>query len=399
MSAADRISLSTRSRFLLPAATDYVLGLAFGRPVPDPASIDDDWLAAFREASGIHGLGPYLGLRVTAGEIAPPAPISTWLVEQVERNRARLRRMRAELDVTLDSLRRSGIEAIPLKGAAMLACDVDGLVWRSIGDLDLLVRDVHERELDLAVAHAGYCLAAASWKHRRYAPCASGAPLVLNDGEHPDNPRDLEVHADVVEMFRGFRWDLTPWLAGALAEGGGYQVPNDQAMTLHLAVHASISILEGTARAIQLIDLVRAVGRSGTDTLLQVVNATGADTHARFVYPAVALAARETSDPSCACLAGQLAPHVAPAMRDWIAAVSLYHVSWAGRHDRVALDRHAIWARSRADRARMLRHTLLPSPAVLASETTSFTGVAGAVRAYRRHYARLARRATARTAD
>jgi hypothetical protein len=64
----------------------------------------------------------------------------------------------------------------------------------------------------------------------------------------------------------------------------------------------------------------------------------------------------------------------------------------------VALDRHAIWSRSRADRVRMLRHTLLPSPSVLASDAGAIDGIGGLTRAYGRHYRRLAWRAAPRRA-
>jgi hypothetical protein len=70
----------------------------------------------------------------------------------------------------------------------------------------------------------------------------------------------------------------------------------------------------------------------------------------------------------------------------------LYDVSWAGRHTRPALDRHELWARSGADRARMLAHTLFPTPAILASEAESGSDPLGVARGYGRHYRRLAGR-------
>jgi hypothetical protein len=389
----DRVSLPHRGRLLLPAATAYVTALAFDHPILEAPIADPDWFAAFREASGIHGLGPYLGLRVVAGEIAPPEPMRAWLIGQVERNRTRLNRMRDELDTTLAALRRAGIDAMPIKGAAMLLSGADDLVWRSTGDLDLLVRGVSNRELDLAVAHAGYCLAAASWKHRHYGPCAPRPPLVLNDGEHPNNPRDLEIHAAVAEMFRGFRWDLTRLLLDGADRCDDVAVPNASAMALHLAVHSSISILDGQARAIQLIDLMRAIDRVGPGCLVSAAKRTGMSEHARFIYPSVTLAARESGNAACAAVASALRPFVTATMATWVERVSLYDISYPALAEGPQVDRFAIWARSPWERARMLQHRLVPSPAVLAGH--AHTGSGPVTVQYLRHYRHLFRRAIA----
>ena|GEM_PF-5921629 len=383
---------------LLRQATDYLTALAFDRTLPQAGSDHPEWLAAIKDASGIHGLGAYLGLRVIAGEIDVPEPIANWLTGQVERNRERLTRLRTEMLATLAALNERGFAAMPVKGGALLLDSVESVLWRSYADIDLLVPGGNERELDLhlALAHAGYCLAGESWKHRHYRACAPGPPLVIGDGEHPDNPRDVEVHEAVIEMFRGFAWNLTPQLLADPVERAGWPAPLDRAMALHLAVHASISALEGTSRAINLIDLARAIGRVGPMPVYLATRDAGLRRHARFLYPAVALAARETGDPECESLRELLEPHVPHPMVNWAASVSLYHVSWAGRHDRGALDRHAIWAHTRRDRARMLAHTLLPSPAVLASEGDAGSGIADVIVGYGQHYRRLGGRIRSR---
>lgn len=384
---------------MLRQATDYVTALAFDRPAPDARDECPGTFSAFKEASAIHGLGPLLGLRVLAGEIDPPEPVAAWLVEQAQRNRERLTRMRAELLATLAALDERGFQVMPIKGGALLLESVESVVWRAFSDLDVLVPAANERsqDLDLALAHAGYCFHSASWKHRGYVACAPGPPLVIGDGEHPDNPRDVEVHESVVEMFRGFKWDLTPRLLAGAFTTAGWPVPSERAMALHLAVHASISVLEGTARAINLIDLARAIGRVGPMPVYLATRDAGLSRHARFVYPAIALTARETGDPACDELRRMLAPHVPVGMVDWAEQVSLYQISWAGRHDRPALDRHGIWARTRGDRARMLAHTLLPAPSVLASEQQAGAGPLAVARGYGRHYRRLAHRLPWRT--
>ena len=375
-------------------ATEYLTALAFDRALPDAVIDHPDWFAAAKEASAIHGLGSYLGLRVESGEITLPDPLSSWLVEQVVRNRERLTRMRSELLETLAALEGRGFRAMPIKGGALLLESVDAVLWRPFADLDVLVPNAGGRiqDLNLALAHAGYCLDGVSWKHRQYTACAPGPPLVTGDGEHPDNPRDIEVHDAVVEMFRGFDWDLTPYLLADAIERDGWSVPSERAMALHLAVHASVSALEGTARAINLIDLACAIGRAGVMPIYLATLDAGLNRHARFVYPAVALTARETGDSACDELRQMLASSVPAAMVAWAETVSLFHISWAGRHDRPAFDRHALWAYSRAEKARMLAHTLLPSPSIIASDDGAGAGPVAIVKGYGRHYRRLARR-------
>lgn len=390
---SQRIFVSPAARALLRPATAYLTALAFDQPVPDVPHTDDDWLAACREVAGIHGIGPFLGLRVLAGEIVVPEPLAGWLAGQVQRNRERLTRLRSDLTETLAALRAAGIVTAPLKGAAMLLDGVEPVVWRSMGDLDLLVLGASERSLDLALAHAGYCLQSASWKHRRYGACAPGPPFVLNDGEHPDNPRDVEVHEAVVEMFRGFRWDLTSFLVAGRSPENGLIVLDPDAMALHLAVHASLSVLDGQARAIQMIDLARAIAGIDPSRLVAAARAAGIDEHARFIYPGVALSARETGSAWCMAAVGELEPFVTQAMVDWVRQLDLYDVSYPALADGPQTDRFAIWTDSPVERAALLLHRIAPSPATLAGHAHSSSGSLP-VR-YLRHYRHLTRRTLA----
>lgn len=379
---------------LLRAASDYLMAITFDRPRPIAGPDDTAWLAAFREASGIHGLGPFLGLRIERGELDLPAPLDSWLRQQTQNNRIRQQRMHAELLTALEVLADAGFHPMPLKGAALLLAQPDGIPWRAMSDLDLLVSYENVRALDLALAHAGYCLHSTSWKHRRYTTCAPGPPLIFNDGEHPDNPRDLEIHASLVEMFRGFRWDLTPLLLADAAASPlpDVSVPSDGAMSVHLAVHTTSGLLENSSRAIHLIDLARALDLAGIDPLIRAARAAGIETHARFLYPALAVAARETGNAHCQAAAALLAPFVTPAMRNWSATVSLYTVSWAGRHDRALLDRVAIWTSTPLDRARMLSHTVLAMPDRIDAPNVVRDGLLEIPRRYLRHYRHLLRR-------
>jgi hypothetical protein len=362
--------------------------LTFNRPLAHDLTIDDPYRLAFRQASSIHRVGPLLGLRVECGRLRIDPELDEWLLEQARRNRARLSIMQREMETTFAALRSECIESMPLKGAAMLlrADTPEELAWRPAADIDLLVTSISDRALDLSLADAGYCLRAASWKHRTYGPCRPAPPTEFADGEHPDIPFEVETHAAVVEMFRGFRWDLTPYLLSESLVAGNTRLPNDRAMGLHLAVHASMSLLEGQGRAIQLVDLARALHDVEPAWLIGVVRDAGLREHARFVYPAVALAARETGEAVCEEVAAALRWYVPERMVAWLASVSLYDASWLARDERATLDRLGIWAHSAFERARMLGHTLVPTPAELGSSQADGTGLLAVLDAYRRHY-------------
>jgi hypothetical protein len=218
--------------------------------------------------------------------------------------------------------------------------------------------------------------------------------LILNDGEHPENPIDVEVHDRVVEMFRGFQWDLSPILETApLATAiSGLLAPNPGAISLHAAVHTTVALLHGTARAIQLIDLARSLEISGTAPVIEAVRDAGIERHARFVYPSIAFTARETGSLPCVTIRDLLAPFVPEAMRAWTATASLTNVSWSNRRDRASFDRSAVWSISPTDRARMLSYTLLPQPAWIADIDGGLGGPAAIPGRYARHYYQLLRR-------
>lgn len=380
-------------RPLLQQVTDDIAALVFQRPLADGLDrTTREYAIALRQLIGLHGVGPLLGLRVEAGATVLDAALGAWLLEELAINRDRLARTRDLLDAVLAQLERREITAIPLKGAALLLAGREQIAWRVQGDIDLLVGDAPTREQDLAVAYAGYCLRSSTWKHRVYAACTPTPWDWRVLGESRDFPIGLELHPAVEEYFRGFRWDITPLLRAGLVPLGGQQVPGAQAMALHLCVHASINVLENFGRMLQLVDLQRALERSGSEKLLTSVRVAGPAYHARFLYPAAALTARETGSRPAAEIAEALAPHVPPGMRRWAEQTSLYDLSYPGRISRPAGDRAALWATSPHDRARMLTATLFPTPSILASEGYAGESALAVAGWYPRYYAGLARR-------
>lgn len=163
-------------------------------------------------------------------------------------------------------------------------------------------------------------------------------------------------------------------------------------MALHLTVHASIAALESTGRMIQIVDLSRVFARYGVSSVRTAVMKSGPDRYARFVYPALALAARWSGDAGAATLAAELVPYLPPRMEEWISTASFYDLSWDSQRERPVLDRLDLWARSRLERTRMLAATLALSPGQLAGAGYSGGSPRELAVWYLQHYQHLARR-------
>jgi glycosyltransferase involved in cell wall biosynthesis len=351
------------------ALVDSLEALVFGH-AGDVASLRDAAAAVLIEQIAIHGLAPLLGQFVERGDLSISKEVDAFLLGQIKKNQQRLELLAGDLDRTLAAFERDSIEAIPLKGSAMLLSRPEEISWRPMADIDLLVRHENQQEINLAYAHAGYCLplyystglSGLTWKHLHYQYCEYEWPAIDEPGEHPEHPRDIESHPRVVEMMRGTRWDITGWITNNLDTNGGRPIPDDRAMALHLAVHASLSALDSRLRMIQIIDLQWQLDRSGPEPIIAAVQKSGALRHARFVYPAFALAARHSDDERLQTALDELRPYVPHEMATWIEDVSYYDLSWSTRARHPVDEDPNRWATTLRERAQLALNSLLPLP-------------------------------------
>lgn len=379
---------------------DWLASLTFDKAQGDLTPNISERADEIIHQATVHGIGPLLGERVLRGELSVSTDVDAFLVRQVEQNRRRLDRLGQDLERVLAAFERDKIEAIPLKGSAMLLDRPAEIGWRPMADIDLLVRHPVQQEVNLAYAHAGYCLpinystglSGLTWKHLHYEYCEYEWPEVGEPGEHPDHPRDIESHPRVIEMMRGFRWDITGWIANNLVEVGCRKIPDERAMTLHLAVHTSISALDSRLRMVQIVDLLRQLERTGPDPVLAAVLKSGPLYHARFVYPALALAARHSDDDRLRSAVDALRPYLPPAMANWIEGASYHDLSWATRKSHPVDEDGARWAVTLGERVKLALNAVVPLPRDL-SGRYSGEGIRGIASWYPAYYRdRLLRR-------
>ena len=137
---------------------------------------------------------------------------------------------------------------------------------RPMADLDLLVRPGDRGRLGAVLVGLGYRHAPDG--HRRpthdvFVEPGGGGRLVDPEGEHPDNPRRVEVHVEVKRHLWGWADDddLTAalWRGASRGEilGQPATLPRPESLLAHLAIHASSDLLSGRGRLVQWLDLGR----------------------------------------------------------------------------------------------------------------------------------------------
>ena len=252
--------------------------------------------AALRRVIVAHGLGPLLASAPALAGLPANLPDEErgWLAAQLDGNLRRLERLHEELAAILAVMAGSGIQVMPLKGALLTTRRRDTAVPRPMADLDLLVRPADRDAATAALVGLGYLRR--TDPHRRPThdvfEGAEGGIVASYDGEHPDNPRRVELHTEVRRHLWG--WvdddDLTAFLWSSAAEGRVLGqpalLPSDAALLAHVAIHATCDLLTGRGRLVQWLDLADIV------TGLEGPSAVEDLPHPRLTYPSLRLAAR-----------------------------------------------------------------------------------------------------------
>ena len=297
----------------------------------------------------MHGLAPYLARTVddvVLGACLRP-DVRSWIAAQDVANQQRIRRFHGDLREILAEAAAAGIPVMPLKGALLTTLPGLDAYRRPMADLDLLVHPEDRAAMADGLLRLGY----------RPAPERNPRPThdvyldpgsdrrVSADGEHPDNPRRVELHIEVRRHLWG--WvdtepdELTPLLwERALPTsilGQPAMVPDAAARAAHLAIHASSDLLVSRGRLVQWLDLADAAPDLDLARL----------PHPRHAYPALALAARALPHAFADAEMRRLRASMPPPLVRWAATVPFDHragltagrspdqpSSWSERWDR-----------------------------------------------------------------
>ena len=352
-------------------------------PPPDRAAVVRRWSpstwVAFRRVVTMHGLAPHLDGSLPGSELggAMPAPTLDWLAEQAGRNADRIARMHPELAAILGAAETADVEVMPLKGAVLSTMPGADPARRPMADLDLLVRPGDRVRLGEVLVGLGYRHVPDG--HRRpthdvFVEPGGAGRLVDPEGEHPDNPRRVEVHVEVKRHLWGWADDddLTAdlWRGASPGEilGRPATLPRPESLFAHLAIHASSDLLSGRGRLVQWLDLCR---------MAPVAGDLGRLPHPRLAYPSLRLARRALPIAlGGADLAG-LERQVPDGLTRWAASVRLDASCGltTGRPPDEPATLGARWERWRPDRWRLLvAYGEVPLPVALARHGLTVAG-------------------------
>ncbi|MEO7908823.1 MAG: nucleotidyltransferase family protein [Roseiflexaceae bacterium] len=351
-----------------------------------------DWQAA-RWAVQVHGIGPLLD-HAAARWLDADALHSTlrsYLAEQRCLSAERVTLLLHDLAEILFACEQEQIAAIPLKGSLLATHYYAEPGLRPMNDLDLLVRPADEQRMLRLLTRLGYQLIARSQKHLMLARPEAHGPVVSYTGEHPDNPRSLDLHTRLAEYFWGIRYDLTD---EAWADSAPSRLQDVEARVLgpttllhHLAIHASSDAIARRLRLLHLADIALVAAKLDPADWERIVAGAQRRGEQRLVYPALLLTSRYYPVVPAAVL-GALRSGVPSALLQQLDATSLDQLSFCNRLPTTPAEKLR-WFRPGYEQVRALRHMLLPNPGELAHWYPKLTQPALLPIAYLRYGARI----------
>jgi hypothetical protein len=285
--------------------------------------------AIWRQVQGVvhvQGVAAYLQwtLPGSALEQHLPASFRTWLA-QTALNRTRVAILQDELAAILAAAHQAGVSVMPLKGALLSTHYYAEPELRPLGDLDLLIRPEGLAAMVSVLQRLGYqAPVKRSIAERRYQNhflfVNTKTPTVVSySGEHPDNPRSVELHTGLRRGLWGKfgAYDITElmWRESTQGQllGEPAILPTPGALLCHVAIHALRHFLGGDGRAIQWVDLA---------LLANQVPALDAQL-VQWIYPILRLASRGLPGSFAEPQLTALEPLIHPYLRRWAATVPL----------------------------------------------------------------------------
>jgi hypothetical protein len=232
-------------------------------------------------------------------------------------------RLQGELAEILQVFAEADVPILPVKGAVLAATVYEEPAARPMADLDVFLREACFPAGEELLARIGYAKTFHGWKHARFARPGSGE-IVDREREHPDNPRQLEVHPRCRERILGEVVDITDrmWAGARRGEllGAPAWLPGPDAAWLHLLIHATHHVMLNNSRLVQLVDLARLFPAVREPAALL------AEVDARATFPALALLRRYFARSFAIDLTAAVRPEVSPGFAAWADGLDLFSV-------------------------------------------------------------------------
>ncbi|HYK91823.1 MAG TPA: nucleotidyltransferase family protein [Acidobacteriota bacterium] len=254
---------------------DQILIESLSSDRPVAAELEQSECALLWASARDHCLVPYLHRRWTSSGFIhslPPATAQRFSMAR-EMNSERNGRLLRTLGELCSALGESGIPVLISKGLPVSQAYYGDIGLRVLYDLDLLI-GAGDKERAFDVLHSvGYRPFGSNlgrneeqtllWRPKHYDWTADG----IFD---PEQPCFVELHTKPWESgWHGFglRCNLDLWKDHRILEMGGMsiQVPMEEKLLVHLAVHYACNVLESNARLMHLLDIILLLRSRGND--------------------------------------------------------------------------------------------------------------------------------------
>lgn len=330
----------------------------------DAARLSGD-CAAIGLASYTSGLGPLLGKWVQESLLDCTPAIASLLLDQVEQNQIRMKRMGAAAELICSGVGRKEFAPVLLKGFDTAYRFFPAPETRPASDIDILVPAATIDDVSGALVSGGFGARGAGRYETTFYPAEVRAEPVTLTCVHADDPWSVDLH-------RSLNIFVAAGAAIAALDGaeplrratphpvfGGAVCLRRALLLLHLAVHAGAGWHNLTLlRQLELVLVVR--GDSERDRLdwnefLELGRLTGS---AGYCHPALAMA--EELVPGTVPAAVLAATAQACPLRVRRALASLKPAS-AHRVSRHSLREHFMWTRGARGWVRQIAADLVPA--------------------------------------
>lgn len=385
---AARAPATPRTSAHAPTLCEVVLGWL---RVPPASQIGWDH-AAWEEAQwamAVHGIAPLLYQKLCDTPAWSFIAVSTqqWLKQQYTFNAERASRLKNELIAILIEANHAQIQVVPLKGsAALFTLYSDTPALRPMADMDVLIRPGDETRFTEILNGLGYLPEESTPRHRTFSH-PDARRVVSTRGEHPDNPRSIQVHTEINEQFWGSRIDVT----SALWQGTNVPFGSSNALLSspvglmqHLLIHTSADVIAGKARFIRFYDIAL-LSKTLDDAMWHgVIHDALQQGEARWLYTALNVAVKYADISVPLPILEMLARGTPAALRNFLERTTLYQLSFCNPL-RVSLQDRLTWHRPGKERMTALWHCLFPTPEQLREYHPDLTQARQLPLAYLRH--------------
>jgi hypothetical protein len=214
----------------------------------------------------VQGLGPYIYYKISNFDSysSIPQEFASWISNQYQYNKLRIERVHSNLQSILREAKLAGIEAMPLKGSILTTGYYPQPENRPMADIDILIHPKNMLEMDNILVKLGYRnkMRFSQFTHHEIYIKQDDEQVIYWEGEHPDNPIPVEIHAQLKKNIWGSDGavDMTDMMwedciaSDILGEPAFF--PSNINLFTHLSVHAMEHHFRQAGRIIQWLDLI-----------------------------------------------------------------------------------------------------------------------------------------------